>query len=169
MPLIDRFPPLWHSGGMPTTTQPLFVYGTLRDPDVLRLVLGAMPDPASVLLADAPDCRAVYYPQRTYPALVPLLGATAPGLLLTALTPADLTVLDGFEGLEYSRGGVDVIVGGVRSSADVYWPVATISPEAESWSLAGWVARHKTAFMGTETQRVAELRHRLAVVMPDMR
>ena len=169
MPLIDRFRRLWHSGGMLTTTRPLFVYGTLRDPDVLRLVLGAMPDPATVLLADAPDCRAVYYPERSYPALLPLIGATAPGLLLTGLTPADLTVLDGFEGSEYARGGVYVIVSGVRSSADVYWPVATISPEAESWSLAAWVARHKAAFMGTETQSVAELRQRLAVVLPDKR
>jgi hypothetical protein len=152
---------------MPITTRPLFVYGTLRDPDVLSLVLGATPDPATVIAAEAPDCRTVYYPRRSYPALLPLIGATAPGLLLTALTAADLARLDGFEGPEYSRGPVEIIVSGARSSADVYWPVATISPEAENWSLAAWTARHKTAFMDTETQSAAELRQRLAVVLPD--
>jgi gamma-glutamylcyclotransferase (GGCT)/AIG2-like uncharacterized protein YtfP len=145
---------------MPTTKRPLFVYGTLRDPDVLLLVLGHLPDPATVVTARALDCRCVYYPGRTYPALLQAPGETAPGTLLTALTGADIAALDSFEGEEYSRRSIEIIVNSVLVTADVYWPVATISPDAESWSLPVWVARHKAAFMATETQSVAELRRR---------
>ena len=45
----------------------LFVYGTLRDPDVLGAVLGR---PATGLNAAAPGYAVVNYPGRVYPALL---------------------------------------------------------------------------------------------------
>jgi len=154
---------------MPTANRPLFAYGTLRDPEVLALVLGYSPDPATVLAVEALDCRTVHYPGRSYPALLRMVGEVAPGTLLTALTDADLAALDGFEGTEYSRGPIEIIVNGVPVAADVYWPVAAITPDAERWSLAAWVARHKAAFMATETEAVAELRQRRTAPLPDKR
>lgn len=151
---------------MPTANRPLLAYGTLRDPEVLALVLGYVPDPATVLAVEAPDCRAVFYPGRSYPALLRVIGETAPGTLLMALSDADLAALDSFEGKEYARGPIEIIVNGAPVTADVYWPVANISPDAERWSLPAWVVRHKAAFMATETAAVAELRQR---PLPDKR
>lgn len=149
---------------MATANRPLFVYGTLRDRDVLSRVLGRAPAAATTLEAHAPDCRVVYYPGRSYPALVrgeP--GAMAEGLLLTGLDESDFTVLDAFEGDEYVRGPIEIIVNGASGTADVYWAAVAIAADAAEWSLADWTARHKAAFLAAETQSVAELRQRLTI------
>ena len=52
----------------------LFVYGTLRDPQLLSAVLGR---PATGLNAAAPGYAAVHYPGRIYPALVRRPGSAA--------------------------------------------------------------------------------------------
>ena len=143
------------------TNPPLFVYGTLRDPDVRRLVLGRPVEPADALPATAPGLAAVFYPGRTYPALVAVPDGAAPGTLLTGLSPADLAVLDAFEGPEYARRPVEVIVNGGPRAADVYWPATGIAADAPRWRLAEWVSRHKAAFLAAETRNLAELRQHL--------
>jgi len=139
----------------------VFAYGTLRDPDVLRLVLGRIIDPATVTPATAPGHRAVFFPGRTYPALIADSAASAPGTLLTSLAPGDLALLDLFEGDEYVRGCIEIIVSGQRAAADVYWPQKPVPPDAPAWHLADWTARHKAAFLGTEADNLIELRRRL--------
>jgi len=139
----------------------IFAYGTLRDPDVLRLVLGRNVDPAAIAPATAPGHRAVLFPRRTYPALIDDPSATAPGTLLTNLTPADLALLDRFEGEEYSRRAIEIIVNGEPRTADVYWPTEPIPPDAATWHLADWTARHKAAFLAVEADNLIELRRRL--------
>ena len=62
-------------------TLPLFVYGTLRDPDLLAAVLGRKLRPGGQHMARAPGFRAVHYPGRIYPALIRVPGAAAEGLL----------------------------------------------------------------------------------------
>ena len=101
---------------------PLFVYGTLRDPDLLPAVLGRPLPPGSVHDAVASGFRAVHYPGRIYPALVRAPGGSAPGLLLTGLTPFERDLLDAFEGEEYLRGTVPVMVGEELHEADAYLP-----------------------------------------------
>ena len=140
---------------------PLFVYGTLRDPDVLRLVLGRDVAPSTITPATAPNHRAVFFPRRTYPALIRDPVETAAGTLLTNLTSADLVLLDLFEGEEYSRRAIEIIVSGQPETADVYWPAVAIPPDAPAWHLADWTARHKAAFLGAEAQNLIELRRRL--------
>lgn len=139
----------------------IFAYGTLRDSDVLRLVLGREVDPAAVTPATAPGYRAVFFPRRTYPALIRDPTATAAGTLLTSLAPADLALLDLFEGEEYARTSIEIIVSGQPATADVYWPTQPISPDAPAWHLADWTSRHKAAFLGGEADNLIELRRRL--------
>ncbi|MCF6525196.1 gamma-glutamylcyclotransferase [Streptomyces sp. JJ36] len=78
--------------------RPLFVYGTLRFPEILRRLLGRVPpaEPAAV-----PGWRAAALAGRPYPGLVPAPGAVAPGILLTGLTAGEWAALDAFEGAEY--------------------------------------------------------------------
>jgi len=139
----------------------VFAYGTLRDPDVLKLVLGRAVDPTAIAPATAPGYRAVFFPRRTYPALIRDSAATATGTLLTNLAPADLALLDLFEGEEYARTSIEIIVSGQKATADVYWPAQPISPDAPAWHLADWTARHKAAFLGVEADNLIELRRRL--------
>ncbi|MDB5563110.1 MAG: gamma-glutamylcyclotransferase [Hyphomicrobiales bacterium] len=146
---------------MPATQPLLFVYGTLRDPDVLAAVLGRPYDMAGVAIARLPGHRVVFFPGRTYPALIAAAGQEAEGLALASLTLADLAMLDAFEGDEYRRTTASVIVNGIGGEADVYFPRQAIGDAAAEWSFAAWVARHKADFLSVERENVIQLRARL--------
>src|SRR5689334_12650303 len=89
---------------------PLFVYGTLRDPDLLAGILCRPPASERHVHAAAPGFRAVHYRARIYPALVRAPGAAAPGLLLTDLSSFERDLLDAYEGDEYRRELIPVMV-----------------------------------------------------------
>jgi gamma-glutamylcyclotransferase (GGCT)/AIG2-like uncharacterized protein YtfP len=145
--------------------RPLFVYGTLRDHEMLAAVLGRTPG-AQPLAATAPGFRAVPYPGRSYPALVRRPGATAAGLLLTDLTPFERDLLDAYEGEEYRRGIVPVIVDFELHEADAYLPAVAITDAAAAWSLRRWQHQHKAAALVAERAAAAELRARLVAGRP---
>ncbi|QDZ12016.1 gamma-glutamylcyclotransferase family protein [Devosia ginsengisoli] len=147
----------------------LFIYGTLQDADVLGAVLGRPVVVAGLRRAVAPGFRAVVHPGRVYPALVASGDEAAPGLLLDNLSHLDLAVLDAFEGEEYRRRPISVLVDGVGHPADAYLPLAAISANAPVWSLADWTSVHKPAVLGRETETATALRQRLAAQVPDDR
>ena len=123
-----------------------FVYGTLRDPDVLTAVLGhthVRGEPA-----EAEGHATVLYPGRTYPALVASPGLFAPGLLLSSLTSFDLDRLDAFESDEYWRASISVTAAGGHIAAQTYLPAIAIPADAAPWSLDAWTQRHKTDMLG---------------------
>ncbi|MGV8952759.1 MAG: gamma-glutamylcyclotransferase family protein [Cypionkella sp.] len=142
--------------------QPLFAYGTLRDPDILSALLGRSLPASRCIAATAPGFRAVHFPARVYPALLAAPGAEAAGLLLHGLTPAELAVLDAFEGDEYRRGEITVLTASGPVAAQVYLPTATLSPDAEPWTLSNWTILHKPAVLAGERQTAAALRQRLS-------
>ena len=147
----------------------LFVYGTLQDADMLAAVLGRPVAMTGLRRAAAPGFRAVCHPGRVYPALVACDDDAAPGLLLDALSRLDLAVLDAFEGAEYRREPITVLVEGSQHQADAYLPVATISAAAPAWSLTDWTMRHKPTVLTQEAGTAMALRQRLAAQAPDDR
>ncbi|ONI87973.1 hypothetical protein ALI22I_19660 [Saccharothrix sp. ALI-22-I] len=74
-------------------TAPLFVYGSLRFPEVLHTLLDRVP-PSTV--ASAEGWRVAALRDHVYPVLVPAAGH-ADGLLLTGLTSTEWATLDAFE------------------------------------------------------------------------
>jgi len=147
--------------------RPLFVYGTLSDPQLMAAAVGRRIEPRNVLGAVAPGFRAVFYPQRSYPALVRAPGGRAEGLLILGLSPFERDVLDVFEGPEYRRGIVPVLVDAELHEADAYLPVVRVAPDAPGWSLAAWQARHKGEVLADEARAAADLRARLMAVRPN--
>ncbi|MFM8637365.1 MAG: gamma-glutamylcyclotransferase family protein, partial [Betaproteobacteria bacterium] len=88
-----------------------FTYGSLMWPDIMARVCGrevlALQHTQAWLLGH------VRHPVRgqDYPGLVPQSGAQAlQGVLYTGLTPQDLQRLDTFEGQEYERVPVEVVL-----------------------------------------------------------
>jgi gamma-glutamylcyclotransferase (GGCT)/AIG2-like uncharacterized protein YtfP len=140
------------------TPLPLFVYGTLRSAELRTAVLG---HEAPGIAATARGHRTVYYPGRTYPALLAASRENTPGLLLENLTPFDLSVLDVFEGDEYERRGIKVRVDGRLRPAEVYWPVVAIAADAPAWRYEDWLARHADAMILADAAGAAEIRARL--------
>ena len=139
----------------------LFVYGTLQDPDVLAAVLGRPVDMSGLRLASAHGYRAVTYPGRVYPALVPAPGAVAPGLIVDSLQALDVAVLDAFEGDEYRREAISVLLDNQVRLAETYLPVIAIAADTPAWSLVDWTARHKPTVIHGETSTAAAMRQRL--------
>lgn len=133
---------------MPSHT--LFVYGTLRDPDVFAAVVGRLKPQRP---AAAKGYRAVFYPSRVYPALIVEPSSSAEGILVSDLADAELAALDTFEGGEYHRLPIEVIVDGSAVTVDAYLPICGVSLSAETWTLEHWRANSKDDFMIAEFGR----------------
>ena len=144
------------------TGKPLFVYGTLRDPDVLNALLGRTLPASDCIDATAPGFHAVHYPQRVYPALMAAPERNAPGLLLHGLSATELAILDAFEGDEYRRATITVLAPSSMVDADVYLPVAAIPVDAEPWTLDNWTRLHKLTVLDGERRTAQALRERLS-------
>jgi hypothetical protein len=158
-----------HQGAlqMPIPSLPLFVYGTLRDADLLRGVLGRAMPAGEVLAATAPGFRAVPYPGRAYPALVRVPGGTAPGLLLLGLSGFERDLLDAYEGEEYRRAAIAVMVEEELHEADAYLPAAAEAVPGELWSLNRWQTEHKARAIVGEIAAANAIRARLIATGPN--
>lgn len=122
----------------------LFVYGTLRDANLCRAVLGREVDPDAPVPARAPGFSAVHYHPHPYPALIPAPHAEAAGLLLD-LSEADLARLDAYEGDGYRREPISVCCATGPLDALAYFPTLPIPADALPWRLDEWQAWHKAA------------------------
>jgi len=147
--------------------RPLFVYGMLRDADICTAVLGRALDRRSVAAAVAPGFRVVRYPERHYPALVRTPGGAAEGLVLLGLTGFEHDVLDVFEGDEYRRDTIPVIVEEELHEAEVFLPTATIAVAAEAWSFSRWQQNHKASVLVAQVETGARIRAELIAMRPN--
>jgi len=153
-------------GGRPIMSELLFVYGTLRDPDLLAGVLNRPLRADRMLQATAPGFAALQYPNRIYPALVRRPGATAEGLVLTDLTPFEKDLLDAFEGAEYRRQIIPVMIAEELHEAFAYLPAVAIPADAPAWTLSGWQVNHKSRVLVSERAGADEIRMKLIAVRP---
>ena len=129
-----------------------FFYGTLCDPDVLRLVLGYQPARRQLASAVLPGFRRkaalARDGGRTYPVLLPAPGSQVRGLLFTPRGTADGRRLAAYEGPEYITRHrlVQTKLGPCR--AQLFLPAPGILHAAlADWHLPAWRRRHKAAFM----------------------
>jgi gamma-glutamylcyclotransferase (GGCT)/AIG2-like uncharacterized protein YtfP len=144
----------------------LFVYGTLRDPDLLAGVLNRPLRGDAMLAATAPGFAAVHYPKRTYPALVRRPGVAAPGLVLTDLTRFEHDLLDAFEGPEYRRALIPTMIGEELHEAFAYLPTIEVAADGLPWSLEAWQMNHKPRVLVSERAGAEEIRLKLIAVRP---
>lgn len=123
----------------PDRAAPLFVYGTLRHPPLLRIVAGEdIAEPAAAWL---PGHLAFRASGHDYPMIAPAPGHVAEGLLihLTAQARARLDFYEGGHGYGIRSVQVDTEDGPRR--AEVYWPPDSGPDPAEPWTLATWVTQ----------------------------
>lgn len=144
----------------------LFLYGTLRDPDLLAGVLARPLNGDAMLAAHAPGFAAVHYPGRPYPALVRSPGGAAEGLVLTDLSTFERDLLNMFEGEEYRPSIIPVIIGEELHEALAYLPAIAIPPDAGPWTLGNWQIRHKPNVLSSERQSADQIRLKLIAIRP---
>ena len=121
---------------------PLFVYGTLRHPPLLRAVAGTRAVPAEPALLEG---HAVLHAVtatgevQEYPLCLPQAGAKAEGLLLRP-DPVARARLDAFERIfGYEVSMVTVATAGGAVEAQIYHPDPGEWRAGGAWSLEDWV------------------------------
>jgi gamma-glutamylcyclotransferase (GGCT)/AIG2-like uncharacterized protein YtfP len=118
----------------------LFVYGTLRFPEVLRALLGRTPSGA---VARAPGWRAAALEHRPYPGLVAAPGSVTQGVLLGDLTVREWGILDDYEGPEYDLRRI-ALEGGAHGWTYV-WAGTDVRPD--TWDAEAFRAHGLPGFL----------------------
>jgi gamma-glutamylcyclotransferase (GGCT)/AIG2-like uncharacterized protein YtfP len=133
----------------------LFCYGTLQFDDVLKALLGRVPERTP---ASAPGYRAAALEGRVYPGLVRSFGSAASGVILTDLSNEEWRILDAFEDERYDLQEVPLSHG--MSGWAYVWPGGDV--RAEDWDAAAFETHHLAAYAA----RCARLAPRLAAGKP---
>jgi gamma-glutamylcyclotransferase (GGCT)/AIG2-like uncharacterized protein YtfP len=128
-------------GRTPAGAEGLFVYGTLRFPDVLRALIGRVPD---MTPAVAVGWRVAALPGRRYPGLVADPDGAATGFRMTGLTTGEQRLLDAFEGDQYDLRRL-ALDGGRHAWAYV-WTAGDVEPH--DWDPERFAERHLIAYVG---------------------
>lgn len=125
-----------------------FFYGSLRDRDLLEIVLGHDGAGLTIGPARAPGYLAVTMEGVAYPVLAEIPGAAAVGVLVEGLTAADMDRLAFFEEVEYGAAALLVEAEGREVEALAFRGTGKRRAAGEPWDYARWaredrrVARH---------------------------
>jgi hypothetical protein len=131
---IDRFLAL---GPIP----PLFTYGTLLFPEVLRALIGRVPQNE---IASVGDWRVAALKNRVYPGLVAASGEIAHGRLLTGLSSDEWRLLDNFEHPRYELRQITLLDG--QNSLTYVW-VDDAEVCSNSWNVDSFASTHLGAYV----------------------
>ena len=92
---------------MPASKSSVFVYGTLMAPQVLKVLIGRVPEMLGPAILS--NYRRHPVKEQVFPGMIPCSdGSSTAGLLLQNLSEDEIKVLDWFEGDEYVRRDVKV-------------------------------------------------------------
>ena len=131
-----------------------FFYGTLRDGEVRRRVLGRDLPAGGLEDAILSDFRAVFVAGASYPTVIACPGARTPGLLARRLAAGDAGRLAVFEGAPYQVRAF--MVTGRRSgplTARVFVIRGNTRATARAWTLESWARRFRTDFLKADPFR----------------
>ncbi|MEX0970810.1 MAG: NUDIX domain-containing protein [Paracoccaceae bacterium] len=135
--------------------QTLFFYGTLRDADVLAMVLG--PEHAALTVGVLENHVAMAVAGETFPIIHTKKGAQAHGLLAENLSNEAVARLNYFElGFGYELRTCPVNANGRVVDAQVYFcPPALFETDGE-WDFAAWETRQKPLFLEAGAEFMAQ-------------
>ncbi len=125
----------------------LFVYGTLLDPGIMRLVTGSDYKRNSAVLPGY-ACRKLA--GVVYPAIVACPGASCVGDVCLGVFAEDILLLDRYEGSEYVRQTVVVdMLDGSQTEAEAYVLAPAQSGRIldEPWSFDQFMAIHRAEYL----------------------
>ncbi|MBM3539358.1 MAG: gamma-glutamylcyclotransferase [Alphaproteobacteria bacterium] len=126
-----------------------FLYGTLMDADVRRLVMGRGA-PETVEPASVKGWRRVNLSGVTYPGIVRDAKGKVEGVLARGLGAAAKRRLVRYEGREYDLIEVEIATdSGAMRRALMFVTNKALKPVTGRWELALWQRRHKKRFLGS--------------------
>lgn len=131
-----------------TSRKPLFVYGSMLDEDVLRVVLDRTAPPSARRGARLLGYRRVRLPDESYPILSPAPNGIVNGVLISDLQEEDWKRVQFFESEEYEFAPCRVELDNGRSIDALYCAEGEVASGAtEIWRLDWWRERYKVRYM----------------------
>ena len=125
-----------------------FFYGSLRDPEVLALVLGRAIAPRALKPAELQGFRTLRVAGASYPLIEPCAGSGVEGVVAEGLSPADAARLAQYEGPDYSRRAMTVrLAGGRAVAALVFRPRPSLRTDGTPWRFDDWCRDEKARFL----------------------
>ncbi len=151
-------------GGIPIAGDPtvdFFFYGTLRDAEVRRAVLGPTAEPLTVVPARLAGYRCAPVADGRFPVIIPEAGASAVGVVVAGVGLVAAARTSYFEDEGYDYGvtvvAVESAAGGVRP-AWAFLSTGRLTPGPGRWSIEAWRRRHRTEFVANARRAMARCR-----------
>jgi len=120
----------------------VFLYGSLRHPELLELVTGESVSTLAPVLARLDGYRVVWAKGHGFPLIEARVGAQSEGVLLRAVSEDVLARLNHYElSFGFVPQGVTVqsLTDGAPEAAQVYFPKPDVWQAGSAWSLDDWV------------------------------
>ena len=126
----------------------IFIYGTLLDNDILRLVLGRELPVDQRIEATLAGYAKYTYPGDSFPILQPQLDAQSNGAVLLDLTAEDLDRMHFYEGDEYGFAQITVTLKDGQICQAHYNKASDEELVShQTWSLNHWQSTEKALFL----------------------
>lgn len=120
-----------------------FFYGTLRDDDLRRIVLGRSAVPSRMVPATLPGYRRIRLVERSYPALIADPRSAADGCLVGGLDEATAARVSYYESDDYDATEVRVETADGVEPAWVFLPGRAMRMTPAPWDIELWRRRFK--------------------------
>lgn len=125
-----------------------FFYGTLMDPEIVRAVIGRPLSGLSPRIAHLEGFKRVYVAAATYPALVAESGSSIEGIVVSRISPIEISRITRYEGADYESRLTTVLASDGQSvEARVFFPKAAVKTTNRPWRLDDWRRRDKKRFL----------------------
>ena len=121
-----------------------FFFGSLRDGQILEVVIGRPLPQRALPAASLPGYRLERMARETFPLLVEAVDEVAPGVVVEGLLEADIARIHFFESIEYEpqTHTVDLAAGG-RRACQIFAATAAGGRTGEAWRYEDWRPRHQ--------------------------
>lgn len=125
-----------------------FFYGTLRDPLILRIVLGRRVPATSIAPAWMAGFALRAVRGETFPVAIPASDGQIEGIVVWRLGHRDLARLQWFEGSGYQLARGLARISGAPTAQSVLWfqPRFRLKASPAPWRIDRWRRRHRRGF-----------------------
>ena len=137
--------------------KPMFFYGSLRDQELLEVVLNRDVPEADISPVRATDHAAMQMVGEDYPFLARAPGEHADGVVVRNLTAADLDRLIYFEEAEYGLAPITVEAAAGPVEAQYFASTDKITPLDQVWDYATWQRRDRAVAIEAAHELMAHI------------
>lgn len=117
----------------------LFFYGSLRDPELLDIVLGTDQRGVQILPARLPDHNVFWVQGQGFPMIAQATGQVLEGVAALGLSDDHIARLNFYEGgFAYDLHDMQVQSGDAQLPVQIYWPEEGLYTAGDPWLLGEW-------------------------------